>query len=366
MGCFVERRSLLKLFLCSVAIPSALLTGCSGDDPPNWQYIPDNELPDDIPERFKPIIQKAAQYAYSFQLQGQHEKVDLVSGMLRGVIDFYSEFKDSPVSAEDAFDLLMLKAQIESKFGKHDVPYNSTNDSTGVPQIYGPYHFAKIMFARLLGRYGPGNLRNEIEITQNGAIIKGYQDDPEKRKRILALRNDPYIASRVSCGHMMEAAIGLKNGWERMKKEYAGRDFPDIEINQTNMYIEHVLGMQDDKPIKVIEAANEDGIFHNVLGHTIMPDVAEHNPSLFEGAFSWLPLGEVYQQFKDRVDDRKKQLQSELERGLDENTPIPVSILDELFPTNTYDQAQSSVRASLECYIMEICPPERNSLEAMI
>ncbi|MEM7690067.1 MAG: transglycosylase SLT domain-containing protein [Pseudomonadota bacterium] len=96
-------------------------------------------------------------------------------------------------STSVAFDYLVAQAQVES--GMNPQARARTSSASGLYQFIESTWLDTVK--RHGARFGLGDIADQIQVTRNGAA---YVTDPAQRSAILALREDPEIASLMAAG----------------------------------------------------------------------------------------------------------------------------------------------------------------------
>lgn len=136
-------------------------------------------------------------------------------------------------------------------------------------------------------QYGLGDLAAQIDTTSGGPRVA----DPATRSKILALRNDPTIASA------MAAEFAKSNGAQL--EETLGRP-----VKPTDLYMAHFLGASGGaKFLTTLDTAP------NTPGATVLPDAAAANRGVFYDAQgNPRTVAQIYNHFADRFGDTARQV----------------------------------------------------------
>jgi hypothetical protein len=176
------------------------------------------------------------------------------------------------------FAYLMEQAAAESNFD-HDAKAKTSSAS-------GLYQFIDSTWLDMVKNYGDkyGLGREASAINAQGRV-----DDPALRASILALRDDPKIAS------LMAAELAADN------KAFLSENF-EGEIGSTELYMAHFLGAG-----KAAEFLNSEKDNASAIGAQMFPREAGANPNVFFDKNTGKPrsLGQIYALFDDkfRYDD---------------------------------------------------------------
>jgi hypothetical protein len=232
---------------------------------------------------------------------GVYRANDLIDGIKKAVYDYRRANKDiiphAGFGSKEMFDVLLIKAMAESRFGKYLENLNGTKMVRGEPNIHGIYHHERIQWARRLALYGApyieGNWDDRISVSKKSASFRNTSD----RSPGLRLRSDPYVSSITELAYIAEDVIPRfeQNGL----KPFFNSDW------KTWLYIEHTMGFSNAK--KIIEGGSS---FFSLSAHfkdgtDIIPsNITRANRSLFYHS-NGKPksLRNVYKAFEKRVDD---------------------------------------------------------------
>lgn len=175
------------------------------------------------------------------------------------------------------FDYLMGQARLESGL--------NTNARAGTSSASGLYQFIEQSWLSVVKKHGAehglGWAADSIGRSSSGHLGVA---DAGTRRAILALRNDPAVASLMAAEHasdnkdILEAATGR-------------------EATGTDLYMAHFLGAAGAKKFLTAMAANP-----GATGAALFPQAAAANRNVFyAGDGSPRPLSAIYQRFTDKL-----------------------------------------------------------------
>lgn len=127
------------------------------------------------------------------------------------------------------FDLMVMKATIESRMGEFNQPFLGGN-------ARGLFHFMPATWLTLFKWFGAdynnGVYADAVAQIKFDGNNEPYLDDPELKDRILALRYDPYIAAYIK-------ARDIREDQRPLMRAVLGR-----EPTYTDFYVAHFLGLE--------------------------------------------------------------------------------------------------------------------------
>lgn len=176
------------------------------------------------------------------------------------------------------FNYLLGQAQVESGM--------RTNARAGTSSATGLYQFIEQSWMGVVkehgAEHGMGWAANSIQRTSSGRY---YVADPEARRAILNLRNDPTAASLMAAEHASDNKDALEGS--------LGRD-----ATGTDLYMAHFLGIGGAKKFLGAMEANP-----NRSAASLFPAAARANRNVFYNS-DGVPrsLGDVYRRFTQKLD----------------------------------------------------------------
>lgn len=181
--------------------------------------------------------------------------------------------REAALATGTQFDLLMASAKIESGF-RADARA-STSSATGL------FQFTEQTWLNAIRTHGP---QHGLDVEAGAIVNRGGRltvDDAGQRQRILALRNDPRVASAMAGNHLREIADRLETG--------LGRTPEAAEI-----YLGHFLGSAGAR--RMLSAPESQA------AASILPDAARSNTTLFYSPDgSALSVKTFLQRIRDKV-----------------------------------------------------------------
>jgi hypothetical protein len=188
-------------------------------------------------------------------------------------------------SASTGVDFAYLVAQAgqESSF--------QPNAKAGTSSASGLYQFVDSTWLGLVrdkgAQYGLGDLASQIQTTDSGPRVA----DPSVRRQILALRNDPTVASE------MAAEYAKANGTQLQQD--LGR-----AVSSTDLYMAHFLGTNGaSKFLSALDATP------NKTGASLLPEAAAANRGVFyDSDGSPRTVAQIYNHFASRFGDTARQI----------------------------------------------------------
>lgn len=127
------------------------------------------------------------------------------------------------------FDLLVMKAMLESRMGKYDEPLLGGS-------ARGLFHFMPATWLTLFswfgGEFQNGIYRDVAEMIKFDEQKNPYTDNPALTEKILALRSDPYVAAFIK-------AKSVRYDERPLMRAVLGR-----EPTYTDYYVSHFLGLE--------------------------------------------------------------------------------------------------------------------------
>jgi hypothetical protein len=212
------------------------------------------------------VMRRASAIAYMRSEAGQDN--DIIAGIAMANNDTGADF-----------DLLLMVSSLESKLGVHDAPLNASSSARG-PFQYLPAPFMTL-FNWFAADYADG-------VYARAAAQIGFDEkknpstaDAGLTAEILALRSDPYVASYIKGVEVMKDVRPLL-------RAILGRD-----PNRADIYIAHILGLEQDKPLIHNLRHNPKAIAADVFP---LEASKEDNHSLFYKGNKRLTIQQFYSQ----------------------------------------------------------------------
>lgn len=197
---------------------------------------------------------------------------------------FISALYDASVQTGTDFELLVLKAMMESNLGQ----LNFAKDTTA----RGSFQYIESTWLNLIKRYGKkaGYPDYAKVISLNNLGMPTFETTDEKlRQQILDLRFDPYVSALMKSYQMAEEMGEIR----KMKN---GR-----RVGATDHYIVHMLGLNLARKLYTLKNTAP----KTILASAESPDMlaaAENNRVFFyDEAGTALNAQQVYEQFEKRV-----------------------------------------------------------------
>jgi hypothetical protein len=220
----------------------------------------------------------------------------------RSVTAIYEVSKKTGVD----FDLLLLKAILESNIGENIVASNSS--------ARGLFQFVENTWLVLMKRYGadlgyPG-YAGSIEINKKTGLAKTASQ--QKRKEILSLRNDPYISTYLKARQIREETSVIKC-------------LKGASVTKTDHYIAHLLGLKlAGKFYSMISSGSPLPVAN--LGDSQLREAARLNRQFFFNGNTPLTARQAYRRIEQRVKREIKNIAS-ISARKDENFCVPGDLL---------------------------------------
>lgn len=195
----------------------------------------------------------------------------VLDNIARAVIDFAaSRNNDLPLDIDQLYDIMVMKALQESRFGKYPQPLSGTKDRNGAPTISGLYHHSTMQWAVRLHEFGLPYIQDDIlRDLLDAAVDTNYDantgrwtaniEGADVRLTVLELRNDPYLSTLVELAYLTDDLL------PRLQSIT-----PDENITLADIYMEHVVGLGAYQKIKTGNGTPED-----------LNNTAAGNPGLF-------------------------------------------------------------------------------------
>ena len=182
------------------------------------------------------------------------------------------------------FELLLLKAIMESDLGRFTIAANST--ARGVFQYIEPTWL--VLMKRYGAQAGYARLANAISMTKGTGIPYIREKNMHLKAEILALRHDPDVAAMIKAQQIREETDmirELKHG---------------EEVTPTDHYIAHMLGLPLARELYDLKDKNS-VIAVAGLNRTDMREATRLNRAFFYEGKRALTAPEVYRNFERRV-----------------------------------------------------------------
>lgn len=189
--------------------------------------------------RFRRLIAMKSASALAHQRREDGEPVDPVTAI---AIASYETGID--------FDLLVMKATLESRMGRYDQPLLGGS-------ARGLFHFMPATWLTLFswfgGEFEDGVYAGAARKIKFDADNEPYVDDPVLKQKILDLRSDPYVAAFIK-------AKQIRYDERPVLRTVLGR-----EPTYTDYYVAHFLGLESSKTFYRNLRRNPNGSAANVL-----------------------------------------------------------------------------------------------------
>lgn len=220
--------------------------------------------------------------AYMNYLRGQDQNPNVVKALYR-----------ASIKTGVNFELLLLKASMESDMGRFDAAEHST--------ARGVFQYIEPTWLILMNRYGervgyPGYAR-AIQISQREGFPYFMEQDKNMRDEILALRHDDNVAALIKANQITEET-GVIAEYKRGK-----------EVTATDHYIAHMLGLKLAKGFYALKNRN----IRKPVAYLKNPQIREAvmlNKRFFYKDNKPLSAAQSYVQFEKRVQRELAKIQN--------------------------------------------------------
>lgn len=181
-------------------------------------------------------------------------------------------------STSTDFGLLMAQASRESGF-RADAK-SSSSSAAGLFQFVDSTWLD--MVHRFGGKYGVGNLADQISETNSGKLVVA---DPALRQKILDLRQDPTLSADLAAEYTKQNQAEIEQSIGR-------------PLSRGDLYMAHFLGAGG--ATEFLKALDTKG---NTIAAKLLPDAAAANPSIFYDASGRAKtVGEIYQTVASKIE----------------------------------------------------------------
>lgn len=239
------------------------------------------------------VLRRASAIAYMREQAGQDNNI--IAGIAMANRDTGADF-----------DLLIMVSSLESRLGVHDAPINLSSSARG------PFQYLPAPFLTLFNWFGANYAdgvyaRAAARITFDEAKNPSTAD-PYLTAQLLALRSDSYVSPYIKGVEVMKDVRPLL-------RAILGR-----EPNRTDIYIAHVLGLEQDKPL--IHALR---YTPKAAAADIFPLEAskEDNRSLFYKGNKKLTIQQFYKQLGAKTGAEIKRIDQMVQQGLAAKSCLP-------------------------------------------
>ena len=204
------------------------------------------------------------------------------------------------------FDLLVMVSSLESRLGLYDAPINMSSRARG------PFQYLPAPFLTLFNWFGAdyaggvyAKAAAQIAFDENKNALTG---DADLTAQLLTLRSEPYFVSYIKGVEVMKDVRPLL-------RSILGRD-----ATRTDIYIAHVLGLEQDKPL--IRALRHSP---KAAAADIFPLEAskEDNYSLFYKGKKKLTIQQFYNQLGAKTAYTIKTIDKLVYKGLSAKSCLP-------------------------------------------
>lgn len=219
--------------------------------------------------------------AYIRRLETEGQNPDVVKALYRASLKTGVDF-----------DLLIMKAILESDLGKYNAAAHST--ARGVFQYIEPTWL--ILMNRYGDKIGYPEYARAIKISRREGFPYFSGNDKYLREEILALRHDHDIAAMIKAYQIIEETAVI-SGYKR-----------DETVTATDHYVAHMLGLKLAKDLYDMRHSGSVLALAR-LNNPQMREAAMLNKQFFYGRDkSPLTASAVYNQFEKRVDREMKRI----------------------------------------------------------
>jgi len=205
------------------------------------------------------------------ELPGGNGRVKVRRDLAQHIVDAASETGADP-------DLMMAYADKESGFD----PRAKAGTSTAV----GLYQFLEGTWLEMVHRYGARHGLEKEAATVTVRRGKPTIDDPTERARILAMRENPRLASLMACEMQIAQTAGLS-------------DRIGAKPTAAETYMAHMLGMSGAS--KFINAKRENP---DAVAKRLFPEAAKSNKAIFHEGRRPRTMAQVHQVVSKQIDSR--------------------------------------------------------------
>lgn len=185
-------------------------------------------------------------------------------------------FTDVIRAAADAtgvnFSYLFRQASVESGF--NPTAQAPTSSARGL------YQFTKDTWLKVIEQHG-----SEVGLDRESVSLRSGMTTPDERQRILDLRNNPEISTRMAAHHALDNARALKASGVTVS-------------GPTELYLAHFLGSGG--AAKFLKGLRENP---NAPAASLLPQAAQANKTIFYSKGEPVSLAAIYERFDRKFSD---------------------------------------------------------------